>query len=299
MKNVILLSFAFSIAIITTYAQPFNNESIQEGKSPMLLGKINKQALSENTYSEWFLTNYKAYQPDKEKISEIEKLLPQYTITAFFGSWCGDSKKELPVFYKVLDEANFPLERLTVVAVDSDRNFYKQSPGGEQEGLNIHRVPTFIFYKNGQEVNRIVEHPVTTFEDDIVQIIQTKAYTPNYNAVTIVNDALNEMGIQKFQKKMKKLMPQLKEEAKSLGELNTYSNVLFYSSRKEEAITVAALNTFLFPKEAYVYESLANKFYDLNQFDKALENYNKALVLKPDNKRVKVSIESTLEKIND
>jgi tetratricopeptide (TPR) repeat protein len=190
----------------------------------------------------------------------------------------------------VLDEAQFPLERLTVIAVSRDRDHYKQSPGGEEEGFNIHRVPTFIFYKDGKEINRIVEHPVNTFEDDILQIVQNNDYVPNYNSVTLVNDALNERGVEKFQKNSKKLIPILKKEAKGLGELNTYSSVLFYSDRKEEGIAVAKLNILLFPEEGYVYENLANKLYALNQTDEALINYEKALAIDSNNKRVKDAI---------
>lgn len=290
MKNLILFSIAFTFSILTNYAQPFNKEVIQEDEMPMLLGKINKEVLSENSYSEWFLPNYEAYKPNEEKVDELKKLLPEYTITAFFGTWCGDSKEGLPLFYKILEQAEFPLERLTVIAVSNDSEDYKQSPGGEQEGLNIHRVPTFIFYKNGKETNRIVEHPVNTFEDDILQIVQHKGYVPNYNAVTIVNDALNEMGLEKFKKKSKKLLPQLKKEAKKLSELNTFSSVLFFSDRKEESIAVAELNTLLFPEEAYVYENLANKQYFTNQTEQALQNYKKSLAINPNNERVKSAV---------
>jgi thiol-disulfide isomerase/thioredoxin len=296
MKNLILFSIAFTFSIFTNYAQPFNKEIIKEGETPMLLGKINKEALSENTYSEWFLTNFETYQPNKEKVEEIKKLLPQYTITAFFGTWCGDSKKELPIFYKVLEEAEFSLERLTVIGVSNDSESYKQSPGGEEEGLNIHRVPTFIFYKDGKEINRIVEHPVSTFEEDILQIIQNKNYIPNYNAVTMVNDALNEMGLEKFKRKSKKLLPKLKKEAKGLAELNTYSSVLFYSERKEEALYIAELNTLLFPDEAYTYENLANKLLASNQADKALMYYEKSLAINPENERVKTAMAAIKQK---
>ena len=287
MKNLILLTFAFTIAIVTSYAQPFNQEFIPEGKTPVLLGKINKEILSKNTYSKWFLANYEAYQPNQEKVEILITLLPQYTITAFFGTWCGDSRKELPRFYKILDEAQFPLERLTVVALASDREHYKQSPGGEEEGLNVHRVPTFIFYKDGKEINRIVEHPVNTLEADMQEIVQDKGYIPNYYSVTIVDNALNEMGIKKFQKKSKKLLSQLKKESKSLSELNTYSSVLFYSNRKEEAIAVARLNTLLYPEEAYPYENLGNKLYSFNKPEEALANYNKSLSINPNNERIK------------
>ena len=42
-------------------------------------------------------------------------------------------------------------------------------------------------------------------------------------------------------------------------ELNTFSNVLFYSNKKEEAIAIAKLNLLLFPDEANAKKSLENK----------------------------------------
>lgn len=297
MKNLILLTLIFTLAIGILQAQPYNQELTVEGKDPVLLGKINKEVLSKTTYSEWFLKNYEEYQPTSTDISILSEKLPEYTITAFFGTWCGDSKKHIPPFYKILEEAKFPLERLTTVAVSRERDDYKQSPGGEEEGLNIHRVPTFIFYKDGREVNRIVEHPINTLEQDISMILQNENYIPNYNAVTIVNDALSKMGSEKFKRKAKKLLPKLKKEAKSLGELNTYSTVLFFSDRKEAALVVAKLNTLLFSTEAYTYENLANKLYQTNRVDEALKNYETSLSLDPKNERVKKSIALIKEKV--
>lgn len=230
-------------------------------------------------------------------VANLKSDLSEYTITAFFGTWCGDSKKELPRFYKILDTVNFPLERLTVVGVARNRDNYKQSPGGEEEGLNIHRVPTFIFYKDGKEVNRIVEHPVKTLEDDMAKILRLENYVPLYNAVTIVNDALDKMGTEKFKRKAKKLLPKLKKEVKSLGELNTYSSVLFFSGRKEDALTVAKLNTLLFPGEAHVYENLANKLFQTNSMEEALKNYETSLTIDPKNERVKKAIAKIKEKV--
>ncbi|GHC48732.1 thioredoxin family protein [Ulvibacter litoralis] len=287
MKN--LLFLLFSLSALIAPAQPFNQEIARDDTS-VLLGKINKDILLNGTYKEWFETHYNEYQPNKEQLSIIKNKLPEYTITAFFGTWCGDSREELPRFYKVLDEANFPLARLTTVAVNNERDHYKQSPGGEEEGHTIHRVPTFIFYKDGKEVNRIVEHPVSSFEADVVEILQQENYIPNYQAVTTVSNTLAEMGLQKFQKKSKKLLPKLKKEAKSLSELNTYSSVLFYSEQKDEAIAVAKLNTLLYPEEAYTYENLGNKLYLTHKLPEALEYYKKSFALNPKNERVQKAI---------
>ena len=296
MKTIILITLAFTLSILQSFAQPFNQEIISENDSPMLIGKINSEALSEKTYKEWYLSNFADYKPKKEIIQTIKSNLNDYTITAFFGTWCGDSKMELPRFYKILSDAEYPLDRLTVVAVSNKREAYKRSPGGEEEGLNIHRVPTFIFYKNGKEVNRIVEHPVQTLELDISKFIRGEDYVPNYNAVTIVDEALKNMGPKKFQKKSKRILSKLKKEVKSLGELNTYSSVLFYSERKEEAIIVSKLNIELFPEEAHPYENLADKLFRMNRKNEALSNYEKSLAINPDNERVQLAIQKLKKK---
>ena len=48
-------------------------------------------------------------------------------------------------------------------------------------GLNIHHVPTVIFYKNGNEIGRIIEYPVQLLEEDMVAILTGASYTPNYS----------------------------------------------------------------------------------------------------------------------
>ena len=40
------------------------------------------------------------------------------------------------------------------------------------EDLNIELVPTFIIYKKGEEIGRIVETPYDTLEEDIWKIVQ-------------------------------------------------------------------------------------------------------------------------------
>ena len=92
------------------------------------------------------------------------------------------------------------MEELTVIAVSSQSNMYKQSPKHEEAGLNIHRVPTVIFYKNGKEINRIVEHPIETFEADIQNIITINNYKSNYQIVTVIDNLLNRKRSSRFNK---------------------------------------------------------------------------------------------------
>lgn len=273
-----------ALSIVSMQAQNFNNEVAVEGKSPVLLGKINQEALSSNSYGTWFQSNHDTFTPDANTVNQLKNELPEYTITAFMGTWCGDSKREVPKFYKVLEEANYPMDRLTMVGLSRDRDTYKQSPGGEEEGLDIHRVPTFIVYKDGKEVNRIVESPVTSIERDLLQIVQGN-YQSNYQSISMTAAAMDEMGLDKFLKKTKKLKKKIQPFAKSVGELNTYILTLFYAGKVEESLAIAAFNTSLFPTEARGYVTMANLKARNNQTEEARKAYEKALEIDPENKR--------------
>ena len=47
----------------------------------------------------------------------------------------------------------------------------KLSPVGEYDRLGIERVPTFILYEKNIEAGRIIENPVTSLEQDMVNIL--------------------------------------------------------------------------------------------------------------------------------
>jgi len=63
------------------------------------------------------------------------------------GTWCGDSKKWIPSFLKAWGKLSLDRKKLKyTVLYDTDER-YKQGPNGEEKGMHIHRVPTFIFKK--------------------------------------------------------------------------------------------------------------------------------------------------------
>jgi thiol-disulfide isomerase/thioredoxin len=83
------------------------------------------------------------------------------------GTWCSDSRREVPRFLRILDELNFNNELLTINYVDRK----KESPEGDISSLDIKYVPTFIFYKGGKEIGRIIETPQITLESDFKNIL--------------------------------------------------------------------------------------------------------------------------------
>lgn len=179
MNPLVLVLFLFTISSTLT-AQKINQEITTENNQTFLVGHIDVAGLNSNSYQNWYSTNHKSYQVNSEIISSTKDELASHKILVFMGTWCGDSKREVPRFIKTLEAADFPMENLKIVAVDRRKGYYKKSPAGEEWGLSIKRVPTFIFYKDGKETNRIIESPITTLEADIKAIVTNTEYIPNY-----------------------------------------------------------------------------------------------------------------------
>jgi thiol-disulfide isomerase/thioredoxin len=97
-------------------------------------------------------------------------------ILTFLGTWCEDSKREVPKFVKILESAGYPVEEVRVVSMTREKN----TPQNYEEGLDITNVPTFIFYKDGKELNRIVEFPIEDLESDMLKILRGEPYKHAY-----------------------------------------------------------------------------------------------------------------------
>ncbi len=281
MKRAVTL-FIILLSLHSGFSQTLNNQIIDKKGHPVLLGEIDKQGLTGGTFNTWFLKNHDDYLINKKVVNRIKDSINQYDIKVFLGTWCGDSKREVPRFYKILESAKFDEKQLKVFAVDRTEDAYKQSPSGEEKGLNIHRVPTFIFYKNGKEVNRIVEHPKETLERDILNIISENKYTPNYAVANYMNYLLSTRSIDSLKLEESILIPRLSEFVKGSRELNTYGYVLLRSNHIEKALYIFDLNTKIFPYKYNVYDSLGEAHFKAENHSEALKSYYKVLSLKPD-----------------
>ena len=288
MKNIALLLTTF-ILFSAAHAQKINQEYDTDSK-PYLWGEINKEGMQGPNYASWFNKNFEDYTPNVDTIALLAKRLSEVKILAFMGTWCGDSKRQVPRFYKVLEATNYPLEQLTMIGVRRDRDYYKQGPNNEEAGLNIHRVPTFILYKNDKEIGRIIESPKTSIEGDLLQILNGN-YTPNYPIVGHVDALLQQKGVRTIQKnKAKKMVKKWQEKVTSKYHLNTYAIVLNSAGQKEQAIAVMALNSLFFPNEASTFENLATIQEKAGYTNDALSNFKMALQLAPDSEKAQSGI---------
>lgn len=57
--------------------------------------------------------------------------------------------------------------------------------------MNIHRIPTFIFKKDNNEIARIVEYLRNDLQTDVAQIALGVPSNPNYEAANYLNKVLD------------------------------------------------------------------------------------------------------------
>ncbi|MEP0861731.1 MAG: thioredoxin family protein [Ignavibacterium sp.] len=167
MKNFIIAILLFASGI--SEAQQFNNTTIDTVKNKkMLIGYCTRDAFQDTAFKDWFDEQYNSYQPDFEIVDKLEGKLDDISITIVMGTWCSDSREQVPSFYKILDEINYPSEKVKLICVDRK----KKGLSNEADDLNIELVPTIIFYRNGEEIGRIIETPQESLEKDLLGIVR-------------------------------------------------------------------------------------------------------------------------------
>jgi len=180
---------AVSIFVVSSCAVSKNtatpvliNQQIKDaGNNDMLLGRCTRDALLKAPFNGWFKPNYDSYVVDSFTCNFIKPLLKRKSITIFMGTWCGDSRREVPRVLKMLDCCGFSAHDLKLVMIGNTGSLYKKSPQHEEAGRNIVRVPTIIIEQKGMEIGRIIEFPVTSLEKDLLTILKKEKYLPNYS----------------------------------------------------------------------------------------------------------------------
>lgn len=136
--------------------------------STWLLGYISPGMFSSHPHSDWYISGREKYTPDRTVIEKLGTAISDdLSILVVLGTWCPDSRREVPRFMKIVEQTGFQAEKITFVGVDITKN----APVGGYDTLNIERVPTFIFLKNKVESGRIIETPHTSLEQDMLNIL--------------------------------------------------------------------------------------------------------------------------------
>lgn len=160
MIRLILISFF----LVTTCGTQMTSRKVIKNHTELLFGDISKQQLYFD-YPVW-QEQENIYMPDKEVKDGILSYDENINVHVFLGTWCGDSRRNVPRFFKSIKGNDH--YKVFIWAVDRKMKLDNNLP----ERYDIHRVPTFVFEKNGIEVGRIVENPNKSIEEDILDILQ-------------------------------------------------------------------------------------------------------------------------------
>jgi len=170
MKNIIVLF------VIASFLYSCGNNNInktvfdEKASDNILIGYVNREGLKMEPFHEWFTPGYRHYEVKDSILQQIDKedFKKNIDVTVVLGTWCPDSRREVPRFYKILDHLEYNTHKMKVICV----NTKKTAPNTNADELNIQRVPLFIFYRNGKEIGRIIESPKKSLEADMVEILK-------------------------------------------------------------------------------------------------------------------------------
>lgn len=170
--------FLIPMLLMTTFisqAQKFDHRVIDERSGrEILIGPATREGLE--NLGEWFDSEYRQYTPDSLQLDSILQYNADFPdVLIILGTWCGDSREQIPHFFKILDQVNYPAEKVRMIAVDRDKmaGDYNAAEAG------IQLVPTFIFTLHGKETGRIIETPVHSLEHDFLNILTNHTLVPN------------------------------------------------------------------------------------------------------------------------
>ncbi len=152
-----------SLFVFVACSAQNNSKKVMKGNTEMLFGKTSeKQVFFDYPAWEKLKTQYKPLKAVEDSLRAYKK---PTQVLVFFGTWCGDSRRNVPRFLKSIEEnKNIKLDFYAV-----DRELKLESDLAEK--YNIKRVPTFIVLQNGAEIGRIVEHPIKSIEQDLLGIL--------------------------------------------------------------------------------------------------------------------------------
>ncbi|MEA2603506.1 MAG: hypothetical protein QOF89_4498 [Acidobacteriota bacterium] len=137
----------------------------------VLVGPATREQI-EGASPEWVQAEVDSH-PDAEAAKSLTAIEPGAEVTVFLGTWCSDSRREVPRLWRAIDAAGGAVPfKISYVAVDRQ----KQEPAGPVTESGIHYVPTFIVHRDGREVGRIVEDAPHGIEHDLLDLLTGKAH---------------------------------------------------------------------------------------------------------------------------
>jgi len=130
----------------------------------ILIGKVTQANITDSI---WYRENYNEESASSEALKNINKFSKEVTVEVFFGTWCDDSRYWVPSFIGLIDKTELA-DQVSLVAVPRSKKTAETTKLKEI----IERVPTFVFWRDGEEIGRIVEAPEVSLVMDMIEILK-------------------------------------------------------------------------------------------------------------------------------
>ena len=163
----LIYSLVIALNVNVCIAQITTSGDSTDQKSEFLLGKISRSSLYHGDFRNYFMNEYAAYQPDSDLLKKLENVIYDAHISLIMATWCSDSQIQVPRFFKMLDLLDYNTNQVDLICVDHN----KLAGNLDISLFSIEYVPTFIFFRNGNEVGRIIESPEISLEKDTYRIL--------------------------------------------------------------------------------------------------------------------------------
>lgn len=214
--------------------------------NPMLWGSCSPTSFAQKPFNEWYNAQFAGYKADSGLCSRLN--MANVKVDIFMGTWCGDSKREVPRMLKVFNYCGLQEKQLRLFTVNNSDSAYKQTPGNESAAGNIFRVPTFIFYtEDGRELGRIIESPVQTLEKDMEAILSGKPYVPRYGRQHHLLEFCRTAGDGQFKQNINTEIEKIRDSAFAGYTLNNIIYVLMAAGYTQRAGEIVRINETFFP----------------------------------------------------
>ena len=169
MKTFAIGCILIALQTFSLNAQELNKAYFEEKVGiDILIDRCDRAGLEGPEFGEYFVKEYETYEFNQNITDKLSKKIEGISIKIVLGTWCHDSKMQVPRFFKILDQIEFDDSKLNVICVDRAKKTHAFSI----DDLEVDYVPTFIIYKDGEEIGRIIESPEITLEEDFLNILK-------------------------------------------------------------------------------------------------------------------------------
>ena len=161
---------AFMLMIAGCFGDASYRISVESHGTKVVTGRFTRSLLESDSSFSWYRQNYGAFSPDSASIAYLAGTAHNIHFIIVGGTWCSDTKQELPRFFKTVSLSHIPEANIELYGVDRS----KKSKDGLTEKYGINRVPTIILFSEGKEIGRIVESTKNGMEFDLADILRKK-----------------------------------------------------------------------------------------------------------------------------